>query len=398
MGINIYLYVGLVVLFTFSALWSFRIGNVNIDTPIMRISVLLFLLFTVYIYFNSVNAIDSSNYQTRFEYADSLSVSGDFLFVYFIRVVRFFTLDYQIFRAVIGCFFLVPVLLILVREKEMNKPLFLLLCLLFPFFQSIVALRFTLSSAIASIALYLYLKSNQTRTGKIITMAALLLASLIHDTCILYFILLVAFLIFKKISNGFYMMVSLLLIDIFLIIGLRIGILSDLVNTLVGESNTFYLGIMETAGIGFLISIFLHLAFVFLLLRTVEKENEDGVWSELERDVLLLNYCSVIFIPIYAVNVLSFRLFRGLLIFDFLVFCKYYWNRKKDIALFSLIGLEVTCMLFDASGIESFISIIGGGITQKEKNRLIIKQEEKETFLPTLVDSIVSGRVKYVFK
>lgn len=378
MGINIYLYVGLVVLLTFSALWSFRIGSVNIDTPIMRISVLLFLLFTVYIYFSSVNAIDSSNYQTRFEYADSLSVSVDFLFVYFIRTVRYFTLDYQIFRAVIGCFFLMPILLILAREKEMNKPLFLLLCLLFPFFQSIVALRFTLSSAIVSIALYLYLKSNQTRTGKILTMAALLLASLIHDTCILYFILFVVFLVFKKISNAFYMMVSLLLIDIFLIIGLRIGILSNLVNSLVGESNTFYLGIMETAGIGFLISIFLHLAFVFLLFRTVEKENEDDVWSELERDVLLLNYCSVIFIPIYAVNVLSFRLFRGLLIFDFLVFCKHYLNKKKDIALFSLIGLEVACMLFDASGIESFISIIGGGYNPKSKKSFNYKTRRKK--------------------
>lgn len=38
-----------------------------------------------------------------------------------------------------------------------------------------------------------------------------------------------------------------------------------IVDVLVGETNTFYLGIMETARLGFMISIFLQWAFIFLL-------------------------------------------------------------------------------------------------------------------------------------
>ncbi len=53
-----------------------------------------------------------------------------------------------------------------------------------------------------------------------------------------------------------------------------------IVDVLVGETNTFYPGIMETARLGFLISIFLQLAFIFLLYRTVKREDEDGVGTE----------------------------------------------------------------------------------------------------------------------
>ncbi|MCD8052477.1 MAG: EpsG family protein [Lachnospiraceae bacterium] len=369
---DFYIYFGLLFFITVIALCSFKIGNCCIDGVLTNISVLLFAIFSIYIFYTSVNAIDSVNYETKFEYINTLSVSVDYLFTAFIKFVKKFTDDYQIFRGIIGCIYLVPIFLILKREKksDFNIPLFLMLCLIFPFFQNIVALRYTMASAIAVSAMYLYLKSNQSRKAAAGVVVAILVSSMIHDVTIIYLIIFALFLLYKRISDKTIMTFSLMGLDVVLIILLRTDVLSGLLNSLIGDTNTFYLGIMESAGIGFVISIFLHVCFVLLIQTAIQRNNNgennidesDYLAKSIDEDIMLLNYCSFILIPMYAVNVLSFRLFRGMLVLDFLEVSKCYNEKNKDIALFEIIILEVICMLFDANGIESIISVIGGVI------------------------------------
>lgn len=373
-----YLYFGLLAFIGLAALWNFRIGEYSIDRALSFICIISFSVLSVYFYYTSVNAIDSVNYEIKFEYIDSLTASEDYLFTFFIKLVKRFTKDYQMFRGIIGCIYLFPIFLILKKEKknELNVPLFLMLCLLFPFFQSIVALRYTMASAVSVSALYLYLKSDQTKKAVIGTTFAIFISSMIHDANIIYLIIFILFLIYKKIKDKNIMIFSLLAFDVVLILLLRFGWISGIINSLIGDTNTFYLEIMETAGLGFIISIFLHVAFVFLLRIAIQRKlhvysydddyyfaNDEQGYIEAEgidQDIMLMNYCSLILIPFYSINVLSFRLFRGMLILDFLEISKCYTKKNKDYVIIGIIILEVICMLFDANGLESIISIIGG--------------------------------------
>lgn len=374
-----YLYFGLLAFIGLAALWNFRIGEYSIDRALSFICIISFSVLSVYFYYTSVNAIDSVNYEIKFEYIDSLTASEDYLFTFFIKLVKRFTKDYQMFRGIIGCIYLFPIFLILKKEKknELNVPLFLMLCLLFPFFQSIVALRYTMASAVSVSALYLYLKSDQTKKAVIGTTFAIFISSMIHDANIIYLIIFILFLIYKKIKDKNIMIFSLLAFDVVLILLLRFGWISGIINSLIGDTNTFYLEIMETAGLGFIISIFFHVAFVFLLRIAIQRKlhvysydddyyfaNDEQGYIEAEgidQDIMLMNYCSLILIPFYSINVLSFRLFRGMLILDFLEISKCYTKKNKDYVIIGIIILEVICMLFDANGLESIISIIGGG-------------------------------------
>ena len=364
-----YLYLALLLFFSLSALWNYRIGNFRLDKFLPKICVMLFIVFTIHIFYSSVNAIDSINYETRFKYVDTLTISEDFLFSYFIKFIKFFIDDYQIFRGLIGCLYLIPILLIIRRETrdKLNIPLFLLMCLLYPYFQSIVALRFTMASVIVVSALYLYINSNQNKLKTIATIITIIISSLIHDTSIIYLLVFIMFLVYKKVSDKKIITIFLILIDGGIILSLRNGNISGVVNAIIGEANSFYLKIMETAGVGFLISIFLQAAFLYLFFKisSIEKYKCEYAQNVMEQkqvrqDVIILNYCSLIFIPLYTINVITFRLFRGLLILDYLEISKNYKNKNKDALLLGILILEVICMMFDASGIESIISIIGG--------------------------------------
>jgi hypothetical protein len=362
------LYFGLLATILIVALWNVRFGEYNLNLVLSNLVIFSFCIFTIYIYYASLNSIDSANYELKFELIDSLTVNADFLFTVFIKFVKLFTDDYQVFRGIIGCIYLVPVLIIIKREGDsFNKPLFLLFALIYPFFQSIVAMRFTMASSIAVSVLYLYLKSDQKKWKCIGTLAALIVSSMIHDTNILYVVLFLFFLIYKKIENKQLMTVLLLAFDTLVIFLLRIGIASDFAKILVGETNAYYISIMEGAGIGFLISVFLQLTFLFLIRKVILEKKLEEDYDTFDNDVLILNYCSVIFLPLYAIDVIAFRLFRGLLLLNFLIIAKYYKGKTKDITLAGFLTWEVVCMLFEASGIDSIVSILlgGGNVAQK---------------------------------
>jgi hypothetical protein len=345
------------------ALWNVRFGKYNLTLSLSKFTIFLFCIFTIYIYYISVNSIDSSNYKLKFELIDSLTVNSDLLFAVFIKFLKLFNNDYQLFRGIIGCIYLIPILIIIKIEgmNTFNVPLFLLFCLIFPYFQSIVALRFTMASSIAVIAFYLFFKSKKTTKAIIATLITLVITSFIHDTCILYVALFLLFIMYKKIKNKQMMTGILISLDILFILLLRFGSISSFLFKLVGDTNTFYFSIMNTYGMGFFITIFLQCGYIFLLYKTMRKKTANNSGDELREDIMLLNYCSLIFIPMYSVNTFSFRLFRGLLLLDFLLISQNYKIKKFNLDLALFIALEVVCMLFDANGLGSIISIIGGG-------------------------------------
>lgn len=375
-------YIGTFIFIFIASFMNFRVGSHNIGKTQSSICVLLFSIFTLYIYYSSVNAIDSVNYRTRFEYVDSIAISVDYFFTLFIKFIKSFTKNYQVFRVIIGCFYLFPILFIVLKDKnEFDIPLFLLLCLIFPFFQSIVSLRFTMASSIIELSLYLFLKSNQTKKDIMIVIINILISSMIHDTSIIYLLIFILFLISKKIKDKNIILLFIMILNFALIILLRSNMISSFVKSLVGETNAFYLVIMESARLGFIITILLHVAYVLFLhlivkkksfnysfdsinfndFKSLENKSMFNQFSNISRDIMLINICSLVLIPLYSINVLSFRLFRGLLLLNFFVISKYYYRNKKDLVLFGIIVLGIICMLFDANGLGSIISILGGG-------------------------------------
>lgn len=376
MQIQGYLYFGQLIFTVMLAFYNYRVGKCNVDRILSKICTVTFFVVSLYLYYASINAIDSTNYEIRFEFANSITVSVDYLFMSFIKFVKKFTDNYKIFRCIVGCVYLFPIFLILKKENKgmLNVPLFLMFCLIFPFFQNIVALKFTMASSISISALYLFLKSNQTKKNVIGTIIVILISSMLHDTTIIYLIIFILFLFYKKIKNKKIMTFFLIIFDAVLILLLRVGALSKIVNSLVGETNTFYIKKIETAGFGFIISIFLHVAFVFLLEIAIRKKIDNHVndcnytdngWKNVsfepiyrDDNIMILNYCSLILIPLYSINTICFRLFRGMLLLNYIVIGECYSKKNKDIILFGIILLEVTCMLFDANGIGSIISVI----------------------------------------
>lgn len=351
------LYIFALIFTAVGAFGHFKIREKNIDKWTSTGSIIIFSLVTVILYYNSVNAIDSNNYQVRFNYVDSLSNIGDILFVYFIKFVRLFTSNYQIFRGIVGLIYLLPIIYITKHEKYMNVPMYLFLCLFFPYFQNMVALRHMMASSIAMLVIYMYLNSKQTWKHGMLTVAALLATALIHDTNFIYVLILGLYVIMKKIRNPKSVIFIIFLIGVGLIFSLRLNFTTGFVKILIGEFDGVYLANFSGDGFGFVIPLFFHLSFILLLNYVVKKKRKEGICEQYEQDLLLLNYASLIVIFGYSVNVLMFRLFRSILLLDYIIFCKNIRGKNNNFLIFTIMVLSVICMLFDASGVKSIISV-----------------------------------------
>jgi len=357
---NYYLYFLLLLIIALTVLFKFKVNTIELSQGISQIEIISFVIFTVYIFGRSVNAIDALNYQTLFEHIGSRTFSADILFVYIIKLVKLFTEDYQVFRAIIGIVYLTPICVMIHREKKrINVPLFLLLCMLFPYFQSIVALRNTMSTAVCVLAIYLYFNSKKKTSAKLTTGILLMIATFIHDTNILYLVLFLLYLLVSKIKNKVSIFCLLLGIDIFLILIMRMGWVNSFLNLIVGRSNIQYIFAMKDARVGFLINVFFQIVFSYFLFLTVKAIQQDEMGNGVISDILILNYCAAIFIPLYSINVLFFRMYRGILIFNFWAWAYRYKYHKKDLLLVGIIVLEIICMLYDANGVGSLVSILG---------------------------------------
>lgn len=334
-----------------------KLGKINITRALNRFLILLTLTFTLYLYYWSTNAIDSASYLTSFGYVGSLKFTTDILYYGFVAIVKRIGGDYQVLRLVIGAFYLLPIMWIAKTKKEsLNVPLFILLSLLFPFFQNMVALKNTLAATVSVFAFWIYFDSNKRPLVVWITYALLFVASLFHDTAIVYILIFSLMLLMRKISDlrrSYYMLFG---VAVILIIVIRSGIATNVLSRLAGETNQAYISRIGSIGYGFLLITMLQiLVFVLFYKKVRNNEIENGP-DELSNSIMLLFYATIVLIPLYSINVLFFRLFRNIMVFGYLIYSNN--GRKNRRGILLLVILLIILMLYDANGIGTIQSIL----------------------------------------
>lgn len=357
---EIALYIVLIGILMTVAFVNVRFGRINVRPALTRTAIVYGVVLTLFLYYTSIKAIDSSNYQASFTYLGSVDYTTDRLYYAFAKTIKDLGGDYQFLRLCIGIISLIPVLILIKKESgRMNVPLFFLFSMVFPYFQNMVSLRNTIASTVVVIAFLIYFMHNKKMIATVLTYVLLFIASLFHDTSIVYVLLFSLMLIMKRISHmkrNYWLLFG---VAILMIIIIRMGIATTLLNSIVGETNASYIARLDKIGYGFLIITAIQLIFMFIVQRS-EREREfiDGA-DPLNNDVMLLFYSTIILIPLYSINVLFFRLFRNIMIFGYLICAKNYWVTKggKNRALVMLLVLFVL-MLYDANGVGTLKSIL----------------------------------------
>ena len=88
---------------------KFNINNKNISKYLIYFCIAFFVILTLFLYHNSINAIDSQNYKNRFENLEQLKDNNDIGFYYFIKISKVFIGNYENFRLLIGVIYILPI-------------------------------------------------------------------------------------------------------------------------------------------------------------------------------------------------------------------------------------------------------------------------------------------------
>jgi len=333
-----------------------KLGKINITRSLNKILLIVAVAFTLYLYYWSINAIDSANYQASFGHVGTLRFTTDIFYFGFVAIIKRIGGNYQVLRLFIGVFYLFPILWIANRKKDnINLPLFLLLSLLFPFFQNMVALKNTMAATIIVFAFWIYFNSKKLLAVGT-TYALLLVASLFHDSAIIYVLIFSLMLLMRKIADLRRSYCLLFGVVVIMVVVIRSGIASNLLSRMAGETNQSYISRIGDISYGFLIITMLQLlVFAFFYKEVRNQEIENGP-NELNNSIMLLLYSTIILIPLYSINVLFFRLFRNIMVFGYLI-CSNKNSRNRRSVLF-LVLLLIILMLYDANGIGTIQSIL----------------------------------------
>ena len=350
------LLVFILVLLSFSGL---RLGKIDAKPALTSLSVFIGVVFTLYLYYASIMAIDSTNYQASFGYIGSIKFTYDILYFAFAKIIKDFGGDYQLLRLCVGVVSMIPVLILIKTEREnMNVPLFFLCSLLFPYFQNMVALKNTIAGALAVVAFLIYFKWRKGIIKIVFVYALLFAASLFHDTAIIYIVLFTLMLIMKRIADirrSYWLLFG---VGVVMIIIIRTGIATKILNKMVGETNLSYTARLGSVGYGFLIITTIQLVFFYITHRTIRDAEVINGRSEMNSDIMLLFYSSIILIPLYSINILFFRIFRNIMVFGYLVCaCNFNISRQTRTRAWGLLIVLIVLMLYDANGIGTLQSI-----------------------------------------
>lgn len=337
-----------------------RFGTYRANPFMTKATIVVGIIYTLYLYYSSINAIDSASYQAHLGLVGSLQFTDDIAYYSFVRLVRDIWNDYKILRLIIGCIFILPFLLIIKIEKErLNHSLFFLLLLMYPYFQNMISLKNTIADSISVLSFLVYFKFKKKWISIPLTYFILILSAMFHDTAIVYVLLFTLMLIMKRIANlrrNYYLLFGVVFVMILVI---RTGSANNFLMRLAGEQNVSYISRIGSVGFGFIIMMLLQIFFFYNVYYFIKQAEIERGANPFYNDIMLLFYSTLILIPLYSINVLFFRLFRNIMIFGYVISsenmnlnnnCR---NRAKFMILIALI-----LMLYDANGIGSIQSIL----------------------------------------
>lgn len=323
----------------------------------------LFIAIVSFIFYISTNSIDSGSYELFFRDTNILSLSKDAGFVLFINLCKIFTQDYAIFRMIVGLLSAI-VIVFIVNGLTINwksKYLVYATYLIYPFIQGVIALRMTLAINFILLGFYFYFKSKKKRIDKIILLVSVLIAAQFHSLCYIFIFILIIYFFVKKTKYYFILFFGILIAIIFL--KFYSASLFNMISMFLSTSDSFskynlYTSSIEGLGIGFIIPIFVQL--IELLFLYVSFKYSKKTSNIINNEIFKLNLALLFLSPFYIINTLFLRLYRSVLVFNYITISD---NIKKEKINFQLVFtilyiiFNIALLLWDADGYNSIISI-----------------------------------------
>lgn len=338
-------YIILLIHLCFNAVFTVKIKNIN-PTYIIKMNVLVYILITCYLFYNSIYAYDSISYRYYFE-TTYTNYTTDYAFYILTNFISNLTSNYNLYRMIIGIISLVPILLIIRRYTINNMYLFLLLNLIYPFLLNFITLKNTIASVLAFFAFYIWINLKNKNLATIFALIIIAISSLFHNTSVLYFFILITFLIIRKIKKDkilFLMMTSFFLISVYFI---RSGFFDGILELLVGEDNTSYLYRLNEVGYGFIFVLLIQIMYLIILKYYINKKTNEEI-NNIDKEILSIHYSLFILLPIYSINTLVyFRIASTFMVYLFLIAAN--GNKSTEKISYILVALQFLAASFSLS-------------------------------------------------
>jgi len=302
---------------------SFVINTIGVvkENKILIFDILTLLIIS-FLLGRGANTPDTYNYYIGYVNSLHLNLNETFEPGYLIlqKISHYFKLDYVSFRLLLSflCFLLIRSTII----KFTSNPHFVYLYfLLFLIFINTEQIRNFFAFSIIVYG-FRFLINNSLR-GKIKYLVTVLLACTIHITSLIYIIF-----IFVSFKNRKYFIRLIVITTLFLCIFIYIGgnnlsFIREIINSFDSGSGKYDAYIEGQTKLGFLYAFLLHFYNIYIvsysrnILKASNLDTNKNAFVEL---IYWINLISIVFFPLFMLNLQFIRLVRNLLIVNYIVF------------------------------------------------------------------------------
>lgn len=277
--------------------------------------ILFVILGTMWILFGfNTNNADYINYELIY---NGYYPNHEIGFMKLISLFKYYNLSYQIFLIIVS-FIGLLFLKIIIKQYTININYVIALYFIYPFFLDITQIR----NFIAMIIFLFSIKylNNSHKYNIIKYILCILLASIFHYSFLFYFILLLTKI--KKIKNLYFIILP----TVFMLMFISYTNLHYKVLSLIFNNDKVLLWFTYRAKIGFIIPIVLQIFSLFFIL-IIYNNNFIHVKTKLSdmfnfiyiQNIYKVNIIMLLLIPLYIFNMTFFRLYRNILILNYIV-------------------------------------------------------------------------------
>lgn len=356
--------VSIAVIFWLSGIY-YRVGNVVINNSKIRYVFYLIALFLIIrIFTNSMEAIDSVNYSLNFDELIRMPdvFRGKGLSHAIMYVIKTRGLTYQFFRTFTGIVFCLPAAYIIRNNQNVSGLKYIALIMLYPLSGCAVNLFQSLALSVCTLAIYVYIRSEKKIKNGLVSILMITSSYFLHDTSI---IILLVFLVYLTSDRWLPILRSKFFIFAYVVIGclmIRFGGLGVYIGKVFAADyhREGYIDNLESAGIGFLVPVAVHLLCIYLLrkifnIRRASATDRENAVSECT-EIINFSYVTILIIPLYAFNLLFMRMFRVFFCIFAIMYADKALSMKKHNMEYVLLGVIIFgCILVDG---VSYISTL----------------------------------------
>lgn len=286
---------------------------------------IILLMFFLFIgnYYNS----DYNNYLRFFERISQGLMEKEFLYTEIIKIFNYLGMDYRkmlIFYGVIIFYFIIKI----VKRYSVNQSFVYLLYFIYPFIYDTIQIRNFIVMVILSFSIRYIIEKKLCKY-----IFCIFIASGFHKVAYIYILFyLVNYLNKKKI-----LLIGIVVNIIGIIIYLT-NLLPILLKGKMQEVNINFYFIDNNARYGWIIYIFFQILILILIEKNIKLNKNRRDFNEI---VLKINYLCLIFIPLYYYNSTLDRIYRNILLINYIVFSNLC---KKNIKLMNFFILLVVLL------------------------------------------------------